>query len=307
MRLASLAVAAVVTVGVAFAFRHSAAARKARAAAIWATGDATGCSFGAALGEISPALGEGTENIKAKSKLMREDGDLELWQTPYGEFWNPKGNALFFDLAEQDIDIYGKDAEAVHAGDVVLDCGANVGTFTRTALKAGAARVVTFEIDPRNLAALKRTFSEEISAGKVTVVEKGVWDKPGSFEGKFYRNTNLNSMVMAERTETREQPIVKQVPLVPIDMALDELGISHVDFIKMDVEGAEPKALAGARQTILRDKPRLSIATENEPDDIKTVPAWVNSLNVGYRLTNGPCRRIRPWVIRPEVVFFSAR
>jgi FkbM family methyltransferase len=236
-------------------------------------------------------------------KESTPDG-LQHWITPAGNFWSPRGNALFFDLAEQSADLYESPGAGVRHGDVVLDCGANVGTFTRTALLAGASKVIAFDIDPRNLECLRRNFAPEIQAGRVAVVEKGVWNAEASMKAKFYTNTNLNTITMANRVETAEQPLVKDVPLTAIDTVVKELGLARVDFIKMDVEGAELKALEGAAGTIRTYRPRLSIATENEPEDVHAIPQWVNRLGLNYQTRLGSCRRIRPWMIRPEVAVF---
>lgn len=55
-------------------------------------------------------------------------------------------------------------------------------------------------------------------------------------------------------------------------VALDNVeGVEQVDFIKLDVEGAEPFALEGARQTIKRDMPNLAICVYHDWDDWLTV------------------------------------
>jgi FkbM family methyltransferase len=54
-----------------------------------------------------------------------------------------------------------------------------------------------------------------------------------------------------------------QVLLTTIDKIVDELHLPRVDLIKMDIEGAEVKALAGARNTLSRFHPRMSTAAEH--------------------------------------------
>ena len=55
------------------------------------------------------------------------------------------------------------------------------------------------------------------------------------------------------------------------------------DFIKMDIEGAERVALAGATQTLRRFRPRLAISVYHRVDDIWAVPIWLGGLGLGYR------------------------
>src|SRR6185295_12886405 len=94
-------------------------------------------------------------------------------------YWVPKGGmeSLDFVLAELRDDPYLQNGIRIKAGDVVLDCGANVGVFTRRALDAGARLVVAIEPAPDSVAAIKRTFAEEIRQNKVIVYDRGVWDK----------------------------------------------------------------------------------------------------------------------------------
>ncbi len=51
-------------------------------------------------------------------------------------------------LAQQDRDIYGDDRLGVRQGDIVFDCGAHIGVYTRKALSAGAKLVVAVEPTP---------------------------------------------------------------------------------------------------------------------------------------------------------------
>src|ERR1051326_5657635 len=173
--------------------------------------------------------------ILAASKLVREENGLELWETPKGPFWIPKGNrfVLPFNLAEMELRIYFSGQHAIHPGDVVLDCGASDGDFTREALAAGAATVVAIEIAPSSVECIRRNLAAEIAAGRVIAYPKGVWDKDDSLTLNV-DDTNFaaNSVVMRPKLG---HPTVT-VPLTTIDKIVAELKLPQVDFIKMDVE-----------------------------------------------------------------------
>jgi hypothetical protein len=100
----------------------------------------------------------------AGSKLLQKDpAGYHLWDTPRGRWWDDW--VLPFNLAEQERNIYGVGEQSVQPGDIVLDCGANVGVYTRVALNAGAKLVVAIEPAPENIESLKRNFREEIAGG----------------------------------------------------------------------------------------------------------------------------------------------
>jgi FkbM family methyltransferase len=270
---------------------------------IWATGNGRGCGLRECLDEIEPRIiQEGMRLARASAVVERDGQGYELHRTPRGMFWSPAGNILYYNLGEMAVEAYGGEAEGVRAGDVVLDCGANVGTFTRSALAAGASKVVAFEIDPRNAECLRRNFQKEAAEGRVVVIAQGVWSREGTVEVKVYSNSNWSTAAMPERPETEEKPRVVKLPVTRIDRVVEDLGLERVDFIKMDVEGAEVEALQGARTTLQRFRPRLSLATENLPDDIERVPAVVRAIVPEYQFRPGLCRKIQKFMIRPEVV-----
>ncbi len=69
-------------------------------------------------------------------------------------------------------------------------------------------------------------------------------------------------------------------------MTLDEaLGINTtVDFIKMDIEGAELKALRGAKQIIQKYRPNLAICVYHYINHFWDIPNYIHDLNLGYTL-----------------------
>ena len=228
-----------------------------------------------------------------RMRKVREDGRLQLWSTPQGEFWyvGAPTDLDAFVLAEEEIDLYR--AFRIPPGSIVLDSGANYGTFTRRALKQGAAKVVAIEINPEAQAALRRTFANEIREGKVIVYGKGVWDKDAELDLR-------GDSVVLPRPEAPTR-----LPVTTIDHIVSELHLSSVDFIKMDIEGAEKNALAGARTTLARFSPLMAISSEHLPDDMESIPALVNALVPGrYRVEYGRCFYVRLLRAPPNVLHF---
>ena len=67
-------------------------------------------------------------------------------------------------------------------------------------------------------------------------------------------------------------------------ISIDELeDAKDITFIKMDVEGAELEALKGAKETILKNHPKLTICLYHKPEDIFEIPAYILSLSDDYR------------------------
>jgi FkbM family methyltransferase len=246
---------------------------------------------------------ETKDRILAASRQIATDGSLEQWETPGGTFWTPSRSryGLPFHLAEQSMDIYGKGEMGVREGDIVLDCGANIGTFTRTALNRGAKTVVAIEPAPENLACLRRSFSKEIADGRVIVYPKGVWHKEDVLTLHIHHDNSAADSFLIKEGKSEEETV--QAPLTTIDKMVSELGLERVDFIKMDIEGAEPNALRGGRETLSKHHPRLAMSVYHEPSHPQVIPKLIREAWPGYRMECGPCAVVDT-KIRPDVMYF---
>ena len=244
------------------------------------------------------------ELILNRSKLIEQDPPAyELWDTPAGRYWIPAGSryVLPFNLAEQKRKIYGTGDYGPHAGDITLDCGANVGVTVHEELAAGAKIVVAIEPAPENLECLRRNYPKEIAAGQVVIVPKGVWDKEDFLTLRVDPKNSAADSFVLQREGAVE---LEKVPLTTIDKLVADLKLERVDYIKLDIEGAEPKALAGARQTLAKYKPRLSVASYHQPDHPHVIPEIVRAARPDYQMQCGPCSETEH-SIRPDVLYFK--
>ena len=241
------------------------------------------------------------------SRVLRTESDLELWDTPRGQWWLPMHTdpgVLPDLLAQQETHFYGTGQTAVHPGDTVLDCGAHVGVFTREALKLGAVKVIAVEPVPENLESLRRNLDREIAAGRVVVCAKGVWDRVDSLTLFRPKRSSAGASFLLHSTKGERE--IPRVPVTTIDLLVAELGIDRVDFIKMDIKGATERALRGARAVLQRDHPRMAVATEESGDEPARILGAVEALVPGYFRGCGTCV-LQDFRVQPQVLFFGPR
>jgi len=212
---------------------------------------------------------------------------------------------ITFLLAEYERDVYLRGDVQVTAGSTVLDAGANIGLFTRRALQAGAGRVIAIEPAAGNLLAIHTNLKEEIRAGTVVVVPKGAWNARATLSFVLDSTHPARSSFVVPPPE--ESATKLSIDVVTIDSIVQELGLTRVVFIKMDIEGAELKALEGAAKLLRENKPQLAIAVEHTDDwlkNAKMVRELVLTINPSYSCSPGPWVVTRQRRLAPEVLYF---
>jgi FkbM family methyltransferase len=252
---------------------------------------------------------------KAARELAVEKEDpqwgIQLIGAPGRAFWIKKqgqeldGMALLaYILAEQTWAAQNDPQHRVKPGDVVVDVGAHIGTFDDDALRRGASKCILVEPDPVNVECIRRNFPREIAAGKIVVVPEGAWSSRSTLEFTMgVANSGTGSFVLHE---TGAKSI--SVPVRPLDEILRDLGIAHVDYIKMDIEGAEREALKGAARTLRHSKPVLMIDSYHRSDDDVVLPRVIHEANPAYQATCAACSPDRlgsQQRLVPYIVFYN--
>jgi FkbM family methyltransferase len=241
------------------------------------------------------------QKLERAARIVQRDGAFVLWDIKGERYWMPANSRILPGmLAEQKTALYDSAGEPVRPGDVVLDCGANIGLYTLAALERGASLVVAIEPALDNVECLRRNLAGYVAAGRVLVYPKGVWDKDDVLPLNVQPSNTASYSVALRYRGAKPGP---QVELTTIDELVRELGLARVDYIKMDIEGAERAALAGGAGTIRRFKPRLTISLEHRYDDPTAIPEMVRSLFSGYRSAPGRCIETGA-SLRPAVMSF---
>jgi FkbM family methyltransferase len=245
------------------------------------------------------------QHVQESVRLIRRDPEgYDLWETPRGNLWVPadSDSMLTWLITVMERKVYGEGDNGVQAGDVVLDCGAHIGLFSREALSAGADLVVAIEPAPENLECLRRNLADDIDAGRVVIYEKGVWDKEEVLTLRSVPGFSAADTFVMKPGGARD---VQELPLTTIDRLVEDLGLDQVDFVKMNIEGAEQRALAGAQRTLSRFKPRMAVSMIHFPDDLEKIPQLVRQAQPDYQLKCGACYVDNDrLLILPEVMHF---
>jgi FkbM family methyltransferase len=141
-------------------------------------------------------------------------------------------------------------------GTVVFDVGAHVGYYTLLAsvLVGPAGRVYAFEPMPRNLGFLREHLRLN-GARNVEVVEAAVSDRSGTARFALGATDTMGHLAGSGELEVRS---------VVLDELVESGDVPPPDFVKMDVEGGELRALEGARRLLDRRGPTLFLATHGK-------------------------------------------
>lgn len=157
----------------------------------------------------------------------------------------------------------------VCTGEHFVDGGAFDGdTIVELRNEESNCHITAFEPDARNYQALQEKYQADPS---VTLINAGLWNSDGTVH--FSGNRQTGSFIDQEGDIS--------IDVVKLDSAVD----TKVDFIKMDIEGAELEALAGCKRIITEQKPKLAICIYHKYDDLWKIPLYVKQLVPEYHIS----------------------
>lgn len=134
-------------------------------------------------------------------------------------------------------------------------------------------RMIALEPDAANAARLetyRRSLPEDVQA-RVSILQKGLWREEGQIG--FVSTGNMGAAIDRD-AETR-------VEVTSLDRLL--AGVKGPVFVKIDIEGAELEALAGARKAAAETRPCFGISVYHRPGDLADVFTWLEGTAQGYR------------------------
>lgn len=154
--------------------------------------------------------------------------------------------------------------------EIFLDLGAYDGDTIREVLAytdGAYQNIIAWEPNLKNFRKLK-TFSKDME--RIELFHLGAWDKKDvlPFSSGAGRNAALHGKGRTVKVE--------------VDAVDHILMGQKATMIKMDIEGAEMRALSGAADTIMRWKPRLNIAAYHRSEDLFELPLYLHTLCPEY-------------------------
>ncbi len=154
----------------------------------------------------------------------------------------------------------------VTPGDVVLDIGSFLGIYAilEARFAGPRGRVVAIEPTPWSASVARRhfAFNASTTAATLFLVEAAAGDQRGHATFHEYDQPYVNALMPAVDVDACGRS--RRVVVVTIDDLCEQLKIRPT-IIRMDVQGAEFRALRGARRTIASEGPRLTIIAEMHP------------------------------------------
>ena len=185
------------------------------------------------------------------------------------EFTNKAGETSTMYTRAGEFELNTQGYLVTHEGDYVLD--------ENNCLQGGEYDYITaLEPDEKNFRKLLKNTEELFN---ISCLNMGAWDKHDTliFDTQAGRNAKLSSKG-------------KSVEVIDVD----SLELSPT-FIKMDIEGAELKALSGLEKTIKKYTPKLYVCAYHRNEDLFSLPIKVLELNPDYKVYFRHSKYIPAW------------
>jgi len=221
--------------------------------------------LGELAGEIYPAKITKAEFLKEISALKRNtrNGLITLQNFSFK-------SEILETVQAWDLEQYNlRERCEVTDGDYVIDGGAFRGETSFWFISKGAAKVYAFEPDSYNFSVLVKNIKRNKLEDKMIIpVRMILSNRSGSF---YLFETGTGGSISLERGS-------KIVEGVTLDSFTERENLDKVDFIKLDVEGAELEVLKGAVETIKKYRPKMAISVYHKPDDLIVITKFLYDL-----------------------------
>ncbi len=213
-------------------------------------------------------LHRNAEKIKAVYSLLNDDRSKYVLKNAIKFYYSGKLDYLW-NITDHKDEIF-QNILRLTDKEYYIDLGAYRGDTVQELLDYGGgySQIIALEPDPKTY---KKLIAYTNGKPDITAYQKTIWRKNCIL--LFSNQGGRNSKIGYNGTA---------VEAVTIDHLAKEMD--NVTYIKMDVEGAEKKALCGAVKTLSEKKPKLNIAAYHTFEDLFDLALMVHSINPEYKL-----------------------
>lgn len=222
--------------------------------------------------------------IIGKGKYLSPFSTLKNYSSTYlDEFGDFIAPAVFEDYEMINEGPYELDEVKLSENDIVFDLGANLGLFSVYAASKGCVSYA-FEPNPQ----LHDIIADQsrLNTEKIKLVPYAVSDQCGTTTLRLDNVDSANSIILNSAAYEYEDVLNSSIESqqVTIDEFVSREKITHIDFIKADIEGAERLMIAGAQNTLRKFAPKLSLCTYHLPDDKEVLTKLILEANPNYKI-----------------------
>jgi FkbM family methyltransferase len=173
-----------------------------------------------------------------------------------------------------------------HAVKTIFDIGANRGDVTERYLQLfPTAQVHSFEPFPGSFNTLTERFNNHPN---VQLIQKAVSNNSNPLQFHVNANVDTNSLLASNDTGLSSDKAVQtqttiDVNCTSIDEYCEQNNITHIDVLKMDIQGGEYNALLGAEKMLTAKKIKLIYTESFFVKQYKDCPLFYDIANLLFK------------------------
>lgn len=215
------------------------------------------------------------ENIEFLRNLYEKLED-ELSRTTMIQMfkgWISCDNKYFYDIY-RDKQYFPSDIVKLHKEEVFVDAGAFTGdTIKQFIQQVNNEYKKIYALEPNDIC-FRELDKLKLCYPKINIIYEGAYNIKGT-----YGFNNSDDISQSSACLSNDD---KNLSKVKVDL-IDNIVKEPITFLKMDIEGAEMMALEGAKNCIIRSRPKLAICVYHKLEDIVKIPRFIMNLGIDYK------------------------
>lgn len=158
---------------------------------------------------------------------------------------------------------------------IVVDIGANIGSFSLYAAALGAKKVIACEPEPNNLKLLMQNIKDNgkhVPDVEFEIERRAIIGRPTSATGYYITNEHGDSkLITAAEARTGTYEDLTEVDTITLKQLFTDHNLEYIDILKVDIEGLEGEVLLAAPQEVLELCRYITIEYDRRANDLGAI------------------------------------